>query len=397
MKQLRTFFYKIIFVLILLSYNGISQSNAQSLDSSIDSVEFSLLTCSPGNEVYSIYGHTAIRYLDKSRNEDWTFNYGIFNFKQPFFVGRFLFGFTDYELGVLPYSIFKKEYGKHNRQVVEQVLNLTSEEKQRLYHALINNYAPENRVYRYNFLYCNCTTKARDIIESCINGDIQYTDTNAEKQTYRQMLHEYTIGLPWHEYGNDICMGLIADMPIDSRQQQFLPLRLQYDFNRAQIYLNGRYRPLVKSQQVVVEAGIQIITSEFPLSPLSSSLILLGVSTLIALIEFRSKRIFKFWDVILTTITGICGIILALLFISQHPTTSSNLQILVLNPINLFFIIKIIKGKQTIYWKLSALLTIIFLIGSIIQDYAEGMFFVALSLLIRNWINLKISPNTTKR
>lgn len=211
------------------------------------------------------------------------------------------------------------------------------------------------------------------------------------------MLHEYTIGLPWHEYGNDICMGLIADMPIDSRQQQFLPLRLQYDFNRAQIYLNGRYRPLVKSQQVVVEAGIQIITSEFPLSPLSSSLILLGVSTLIALIEFRSKRIFKFWDVILTTITGICGIILALLFISQHPTTSSNLQILVLNPINLFFIIKIIKGKQTIYWKLSALLTIIFLIGSIIQDYAEGMFFVALSLLIRNWINLKISPNTTKR
>lgn len=397
MKQLKTFFYKIIFVLILLSYNGISQSNAQSLDSSIDSVEFSLLTCSPGNEVYSIYGHTAIRYLDKSKNEDWTFNYGVFNFKQPFFVGRFLFGLTDYELGVLPYSIFKKEYGKHNRQVVEQVLNLTSGEKQRLYHALIKNYSPENRVYRYNFLYCNCTTKARDIIESCINGKIQYAETDAIKQTYRQMLHEYTIGLPWHEFGNDICMGLKADMPIDIRQQQFLPLRLQYDFNRAQIYSNGTYRPLVKSQQIVVEAGIQIITSEFPLSPQSYSIILLIISALIAVVEFRKKRTFKFWDVLLVILTGICGIILALLFLSQHPTTSSNLQILVLNPVNLFFIIKIIKGKKTIYWKLSALMTITFLIGNIFQDYANGMNFMALSLLIRSCINLKISPNTTKR
>ena len=29
---------------------------------STDSIRFSLLTCAPGTEIYSLFGHTAIRY-----------------------------------------------------------------------------------------------------------------------------------------------------------------------------------------------------------------------------------------------------------------------------------------------------------------------------------------------
>ena len=116
-----------------------------------DSVEVSLLTCSPHTEVYSLYGHTAIRYRNAATGEDWAFNYGVFNFRKPFFALRFAFGLTDYELGVIPYEYFEEEYRKTGRQVTEQVLNMTSDEKQRLYDALRINYLPENRVYRYNY------------------------------------------------------------------------------------------------------------------------------------------------------------------------------------------------------------------------------------------------------
>ena len=396
MKQFKNFFYKFSAIVILLNFCCINASFAQSQEANMDSVEFSLLTCSPHDEVYSIYGHTAIRLNDKNRREDWTFNYGVFDFKKPYFVARFLFGLTDYQLGVLPYDIFKREYGKQNRQVVEQVLNLTATEKLKLYSALMTNYEPENRVYRYNFLYNNCTTKARDIIESCIDGKVEYA-VEEPFPSYREMIHEHSLGYEWIEFGNDMCMGAKADIPTDLRKQQFLPLRLSYDFNRAQIYSNGTYRPLVKRQAVAVAAGVQVIEPGFPLSPTACALIFLGLSVAIAFVEHKRKKAFKAWDVTLMAVTGICSVLLLLLFVSQHPTTSTNLQILVLNPMSLFFIYKVIKGKQTIYWKLSAMLIILFLIGRFFQDYADGMIIVALSLLMRSWIHLKKSPHTTKR
>lgn len=116
-----------------------------------DSIEVSLLTCAPGNELYSLYGHTALRYHDLRTGEDWTFNYGVFSFRKPFFALRFVFGQTDYELGVMPFNAFREEYRREGRAVTEQVLNLSADEKRRLYDALADNYRPENRTYRYNF------------------------------------------------------------------------------------------------------------------------------------------------------------------------------------------------------------------------------------------------------
>ena len=38
---------------------------------------------------------------------------------------------------------------------------------------------PENRVYRYNFFYDNCTTRARDVIERCIERKAEKVDMEA--------------------------------------------------------------------------------------------------------------------------------------------------------------------------------------------------------------------------
>jgi len=350
----------------------------------MDSVEISLLTCQPHDEIYSLYGHTAIRFHDLRKGGiDVAFNYGVFNFKKPFFGLRFVFGLTDYELGTYPYRFFQEEYRHFGSMVTEQVLNLTNEEKEALQQALADNLQPENRIYRYNYFYNNCTTKARDIIEQSIHGKLQYEPKEDYTPSYREMVHEMTKNNPWSRFGNDLLLGIKADSKTDMREQEFLPYNLMYDFDHAQIYLNGEYRPLVKERRIAVPAGVQIMKQGFPLSPLQTMIIFLGIGLVIFLIEWKKQIAFVIWDVLLMMITGIIGIGLFLMLFSQHPTVSLNLQFILLNPLPWFFLWAIIKGKKTRYWHFTFALCILFLIGSLFQHYAEGIWSLALCLLLQ--------------
>lgn len=128
-----------------------AQVTQQQKSAATDSVRVSLLTCAAGGEIYSLFGHTAIRYENYTRGIDAVFNYGMFNFNAPNFIFRFALGETDYQLGVTDYEHFAAEYNYLGRDVWQQTLNLTEEEKERLITLLTENYRPENRVYRYNF------------------------------------------------------------------------------------------------------------------------------------------------------------------------------------------------------------------------------------------------------
>lgn len=389
-KRLKNISDIIIIGIFALIFNAVTPVSAQTDSTLTDSIEVSLLTCSPHDEVYSLYGHTAIRYRNLKTGEDWAFNYGIFSFKKPFFVLRFALGKTDYELGVVPFEIFKRAYRKFGSQVVEQVLNISDSEKQSIYDALDENYKPQNRAYRYNFFYDNCTTRARDIIERCIDGKIEYpSDNSDEAPTYREIIHEHTRNHPWAAVGNDLCLGFKADAKTNAREQQFIPSRLMYDFDRAQIYNNGEYKPLVKARNIVVAPGVQITEKGFPLSPTACAIILFAASVFIALLEYRKHHIYIMWDAALMLTLGVAGIITTTLLFSEHPTTSTNLQVLLLNPIHLLFIPKVLRKRSTIYWNYLTFTIILFFIGSFFQDYAEGMTIVALSLLTRCWIHIK--------
>ena len=163
------FVNKIRIFLSLLIIWGSMLSYAQKRDS----IQFSLLTCSPGTEIYSLFGHTAIRYQNYTQNKDIVFNYGMFSFSSPNFIYRFVKGETDYQLGVNDFRSFEAEYMFRGSSVYQQILNLTYEEKLKLQNLLFTNYLPQNRVYRYNYFYDNCTTRARDQIEKCIDGDVE--------------------------------------------------------------------------------------------------------------------------------------------------------------------------------------------------------------------------------
>ena len=359
-----------------------------------DSVEVSLLTCQPHDEVYSLYGHTALRWHDlRLGGLDLAFNYGVFDFKKPHFVARFVFGLTDYELGAYPYKYFVEEYRRFGSMVTEQVLNLTDEEKSAIHEALAINLRPENKIYRYNFFYSNCTTKARDIIEQCIKGNLKYTERKDYTPTYREMVHSMTERNPWSRFGNDLLLGIKADQKTDLRQQEFLPYNLLYDFDHAQIYADGTYRPLVKERRIAVPAGVQIVQEGFPLSPLICAIILLVISLLLFLLEWRQKKVYVLWDIVLMLLTSTLGIVLTLMLFSQHPTVSLNLQIILLNPLPFFFLWPVIRGRQTRYWKITAILAVLFLIGSIFQSYAEGIHVLALCLLMQCYANIKLKAS----
>ncbi len=390
MKHLKSIFRTLCLLAAVLLVSTDVKAQNDAVTAYYDSVEVSLLTCQPHEEIYSLYGHTALRYHDLKRNEDWAFNYGIFNFHAPHFVLRFVFGLTDYELGVIPTDIFKQEYRGFGSQVTEQVLNLTNEEKHAIHKALYENYRPENRVYRYNYFYDNCTTRARDMVERNINGQVRYQDNPDYEPTYREMVRECTMAHPWATWGNDFLLGIKADLKTDQRQQEFLPNNLLHDFARAQIIrTDGRYVPLVKETRQIVPSGVQIVEQDFPLTPTECAIILLIISLLVFAYEWKKRRTLKWWDILLMTMQGLMGLVLFVMIFSQHPTTSINLQILLFNPLPLFYIYNMYRRKKTHYWNLLVCMVLLFYIGGIWQDYAEGLEIVALCLLIRYWSNLR--------
>ena len=160
----RSFLYVIFSLFLLLLPIGQTTANSN------DSIRLSLLTCAPGEVIYTLFGHTAIRYENPSQGIDVVFNYGLFSFDIPNFALRFSLGETDYRLGVIDYPHFAGEYAYFGRSVWQQTLNLNNEEKAELIRLLQENYRPENRVYRYNFFYDNCATRPRDKIEESIAG-----------------------------------------------------------------------------------------------------------------------------------------------------------------------------------------------------------------------------------
>ncbi len=352
-----------------------------------DSIELSLLTCTPNQRIYGLYGHTALRLHDLKTGEDWAFNYGVFNFKTSFFVLKFLFGLTDYELAVMPMEYFRQEYIRMKCRVTEQVLNLDGEEKQRMIAALEENYLPQNRVYRYNYFYDNCTTRARDMIERNVNGRVDYGKDDSKDNnghSYREMVHSYTAQHPWAALGNDLCLGFKADKPTSWREQQFLPERLMKDLDKAQfVSPDGKVRPAVAATRIVTEGGKQTVEKEFPLSPTGCALVLLTITLLVCAIELKKRKVMRIYDALLMLAQGISGIIITALLFSEHPTTSTNLQILLLNPLPLAFLYKTLKGKAQAWWRTETVLILLFFAGAFLQDYAEGLIIVALCLLCR--------------
>lgn len=351
-----------------------------------DSIQISLLTCSPGKEVWAQYGHTAIRYYDKESGEDLAINYGIFSLDQTYFIPRFVLGMTDYRMGVQPMDMFLAQYSYEGRGVVEQVLNLSAEDKEVIYKALQENMKPENVVYRYNYFFDNCTTRARDMLVNHLHGKVVYPPAE-EDATFRSMIHKWNNKYEWSQFGEDLLLGVNADRKTTKSEQQFLPENLRSDFDKARY--NGK--PLVKETNVLLDAETEVTEPVFPLSPLSIALIFAVISLVMMLFSYRRQQVYWAWDLALMFTSGLMGIIFFVMIFSQHPCVSLNFILLFFNPLPLFFLYSTIKKKKVIWWKIWGVLIILGLFGSLFQEIPLPILIVASFLLLHCIVHLRIN------
>jgi len=351
-----------------------------------DSIQISLLTCSPGKEVWAQYGHTAIRYYDKESGEDLAINYGIFSLDQTYFIPRFVLGMTDYRMGVQPMDMFLAQYSYEGRGVIEQVLNLSAEDKEVIYKALQENMKPENVVYRYNYFFDNCTTRARDMLVNHLHGKVVYPPAE-EDATFRSMIHKWNNKYEWSQFGEDLLLGVNADRKTTKSEQQFLPENLRTDFDKARY--NGK--PLVKETNVLLDAETEVAEPVFPLSPLSIALIFAVISLVMMLFSYRRQQVYWAWDLALMLTSGLMGIIFFVMIFSQHPCVSLNFILLFFNPLPLFFLYSTIKKKKVIWWKIWGVLIILGLFGSLFQEIPLPILIVASFLLLHCIVHLRIN------
>lgn len=353
-------------------------------------VTISLLTCSPGTEIWSLYGHTALRVKDEKRGLDVAVNWGLFSYSQPYFIPRFVFGRCDYQMGMEPMDIFLAEYREEGRSVIEQELNLSSAEKQQIINALGMAYQPENRTYRYNFFYDNCTTRARDMVLKHITAAIDWHEPKGVEVSWRDMVHDWNGSHRWARFGKDLLLGVKADSKADFRQREFLPDTLRAHFAKAQIKRDGHLLPLVLKTNILLKAGPEITDSSIwhTLTPTAIAVILFVIVVLLEIVEWRRRKNFIAIDILLFGLSGITGLILLAMVFSLHPTVQVNLQILILNPLWLVLLGWALRhhgeGFHTRFFRNAvSIFFILFLIGYFIQDYAEGITILACILMSR--------------
>lgn len=397
-------------------------------DSAAPRLIVSVLTCGPGNEIYEYYGHSAIRiqrtsgrsvnaegqnpnipartsqpYAAMDSSFDVVFNYGVFDFNSGNFVLRFALGHTDYICAMEETDAFLEQYRRRGSYVDEQVLNLTQNEAGYLLQSLLVNAQPQNRVYRYNFFYDNCATRVRDKIEEAVNGTLKYPERPVSR-TWRDAIHFYSHYYQWSTFAQDLVLGSDADEAATGRELEFAPLIMEQDFATTLIQArDGIIYPLVKNSHRLVDLPPLKRVIAFPLSPLCVSIILVAGALVLAVMEWRKRKIYWGIDTAIIVLQSVAGCIVAFLFFfSTHPAVGSNWLVWVFNPLPLLGLYWQINGarhhRYYAYHVVAApiLLTFLLALPWIPQHVDAAAILLVVFLLIRSLTSLCVWLRTKK-
>ena len=332
-------------VIITMMFVALGMRAASPMPAACDSVlpdtlRVSLVTCAPGPEVYQLFGHTAVRVQRSGVDGfDMVFNYGVFSFSDDF-VFKFTRGHTDYMLSVYDFKYFLIDYVMRGSTVYEQELNLTPAERKVLFDMLCVNASPENRVYRYNFLFDNCATRPRDKVEaalSVLDEQVVYADVDS-LYTFRELIRHYAANYSWLTFGIDMALGRDLDRVATWREHMFVPMLLQRACDEAVVANaeNSETRPLVCATTELYHSDEDPVLPPTPwyLTPMACALLLLVVTLFITLGDVRKNRLSRWYDTLLSIVMTLSGLLIYFLVIcSEHPATSFNIHALWLTPL----------------------------------------------------------------
>jgi hypothetical protein len=348
---------KVIFFLLLclgssdhlLSQNGVPLYLSEH-------TKISLLTSSPGKDLYAQFGHSAIRIKDTLSGQDLVFNYGLFDFNTPDFYIKFVRGKLPYQLGIQRFDAFLNVYIEENRQLRSLEINLSEQERLALINFLSVNYLPENREYSYDFFFDNCATRIRDILENKFQAN--YPDTSlVKKATFRHFLSEYVGQNSWINVGFYLILGIPSDAIATFRDEMFLPDYLEKHLENAAL-----------GEKTLAKNKVQVLFQNQPqkndaqlFSPILIAWLLFFKGLLITL--FLSSRWINIFDKVYFSLLFLAGVLFIFMWLgTDHFVTHQNMNLLWASPLYLFIIFNVLSKKQEQYFVLFLLASNLFLI-----------------------------------
>lgn len=347
----------LVFLLLVLAGKGAVDSSR---------LRISLLTCSPGADLYSIFGHSALRVVDTAAGTDIVYNFGTFNFDDPDFYTKFVRGRLRYFLSQENFSDFRYTYQYFKRGITEQVLALSSQEKKQIQLDLFDNLREENRSYAYDFLFDNCTTRLRDIVfNTRADQAFDLPPLHEGEKTFRSHLHGYLqrAEMQWTKLGIDLLLGTAADQKMSTSESMFLPDHLAQGLRLAT--RNGQ--PMLQDEVLVLpDAQPQPVALLFWQTPL----FLCSLTALLVLLPFilprRWQRAYtRTVDRILFISTGALGIVLVFMWVgTDHTNFRNNINLVWAMPLNLImgFLLPVQASWKALYGKVYAVLLLLFFV-----------------------------------
>lgn len=325
----RTFF---IFHFLFFTF----QSSAQD----IGRLRISLLTCTPGEELYSTFGHSAFRVVDSSNATDIVYNYGTFNFDDDGFYLKFLQGKLLYYVATERFDDFVRDYQYQNRGITEQVLNLSATEKASMHYFLNENIKEGNKYYKYDFFFDNCTTRLRDIIKKQHDSSFCDKAVMPAGTRFRQAIHQYLDrnNQPWSKLGIDILLGQPCDAAMTAEQMQFLPDNLMKSIDSSTVKLALTHEDIYE---------VNFIKEKTFFTPFIVFSILLIFIMGISLFKNKIAAGFiKGFDAAFFFLTGFVGILLIFMWLAtDHSMCSNNFNLLWAWPTHIFITFFVISKK----------------------------------------------------
>jgi hypothetical protein len=347
-----------------------------------------LLTCGPGTETYSIYGHSALRIVIPEKHSDTVYNWGVFDFSTPNFVWKFAKGRLDYLLIDESLHGFLQEYFLDHRYVYSQKINIDQVETRKLVSLINENLKPENIKYRYDFFYDDCSTRIRDLLEKSIGQKLIYPPAETGKiPTFRDMVGKYQHSYPWYKFGVDLIMGSTSDKKAVFRDRMFLPIDMKDELSKSVIQRSEKRIPLLQNPEVLLDFDAPVTKERFfRAPPFVFTAIIIIIMILAALI--KSRRIIRVIDIIIYSVFSILSILMIFFnFFTDHKQMKWNLNIIWLNPLIIVCLVMLLFNKKgTIWFRMVFYISASFIVFQYIlpQDFNIGSVLLAIMLLIRS-------------
>lgn len=296
-----------------------------------DSLAVHVLTSGPGSHIFTRFGHTALVTEDRQTGIRKVYNFGEFDFRQTNLSLKFVLGQVQYWVALSSYESMVRSHKIANRKLTLQSLNLSPVQTKRLVNQLNHSTRPEKRSYRYNHFTNNCCTKVRDLLNDVTDGAV-FRASQRLGRSYRYWVDKYLDGLPLPKHAVSFALGLQADKPQMSWQEQFLPEILSKSLDGIRLDPDGR--PLVRERKDLVSGRPSAYPEKTPAGQYSipAVLVLLMVVCFLPPIFARNRsvsaRLLGAGLVCWGLVAGVSGSALVLLFLAKNQSAYYNLNLL---------------------------------------------------------------------